>query len=90
MDKARAPYPYQGVNGEFYDKAFLDNVWQDLLRKSIGWTLGLDTPTPADRLAYEVLKQITMRMPDLNEKYSGHMVERLETDSAAIKTTPAS
>lgn len=62
--KSEAPYPYLGINGEYLDKAFLDAAWRDLLSKTKVWSAGLENPSPADRLAYLVLRQITMRQPD--------------------------
>lgn len=67
-------YPYNGINDAYYDKEFLDSVWNYLEKKSILWKAGIETPNPADRLAYEVLKQITMRKP----------WERLTSDSDCV------
>lgn len=62
--KAQALYPYLSINGEYLDKQFLDDAWRHLIRKAYVWGAGLEEPSPTDRLAYAVLKQITMRMPE--------------------------
>ncbi|MCL4743805.1 MAG: hypothetical protein KJZ83_00170 [Burkholderiaceae bacterium] len=59
-DKAGSPYPYLGVNGDYYDKEFLKSVEHDLLSKVPVWASGLAEPTPCERFAYYVLKQIKM------------------------------
>ena len=61
--KSDAPYPYLGVNGAYYDRQFLDSVWSHLEKMTPIWSSGLDAPSPVDRFAYDVLKQITMRRP---------------------------
>ena len=61
--KSDAPYPYLGVNDAYYDRQFLDSVWFHLEKMTPIWTSGVDAPSPSDRFAYDVLKQITMRRP---------------------------
>lgn len=64
LEKARAPYPYMSVNGDFYSKEFLDAAWNELLAKAPIWAAGIETPTKCEKFTYDVLKQITMRRPD--------------------------
>ena len=52
-------YPYFSINGEYMDKELLDSVWEHLSKNSIIWQSGIDTPSPADRLAFIVMKQIS-------------------------------
>ncbi|TIW53844.1 MAG: hypothetical protein E5V54_24080 [Mesorhizobium sp.] len=58
--KANAPYPYLGVNGEYFDKAFLESVEADLFKKAPIWASGIEQPSPCDKFAYHVLTQIKM------------------------------
>lgn len=58
---ANEKYPYLSLNGEFYSREFLDAAWAYLHKQAPLWKAGVSEPTPADKLAYEVLKQITMR-----------------------------
>lgn len=60
VKKADSPYPYLGVNGEYFDKEFLESVERDLLTKVPLWVSGLVTPSPSEKFAYHVLKQIKM------------------------------
>ena len=62
--KAKAPYPYLSINGECFTQEFLDDTWRELISKIPIWEAGIDVPSNTDKLAYIVLKQITMRMPD--------------------------
>jgi hypothetical protein len=61
MQKQNAPYPYFSINGEFLDKDFLDSVWEHLHKMSRVWQSGLDSPSPTDKLAFIVMKQISAR-----------------------------
>jgi len=63
-EKAKAPYPYDSINGEFYSKEFLDSVWRDLKQKAIYVQMKMDSFSPAEKLAYVILKQITYREPE--------------------------
>ena len=54
-------YPYYSLNGEFFDKDFLDSVREHLIVKARLVHGGLDTMTPTDKLAYHVLKMISMK-----------------------------
>ncbi len=56
---ASSKYPYMSVNGEFFDKNFLDSAWEYLRQQAPIWQAGISAPTPADKLAYQVLKQIS-------------------------------
>jgi hypothetical protein len=61
-DKANAPYPYLGINGEFFSKEFLESVERELQHKAATvWSAGLDKPSPCEQFAYRVLKQISMK-----------------------------
>jgi len=61
MTKTTKPkYPYLGINGEYLDKTFLDQVWEYLDRLSFAWDAGISEPSPTDKFAYHVLKQITI------------------------------
>jgi hypothetical protein len=60
-EKSKAPYPYFSINGEYMDKDFLDSVWDHLITMSKIWDSGIDDPSPADKLAYIVMKQISSR-----------------------------
>ena len=57
---ANDKYPYMSVNGEFFDKEFLDSVWKYLHDRTPLWSTGLEVPSPSDKFAYQVLKQITV------------------------------
>lgn len=60
VDKAHAPYPYLGINGEYFDKAFLQSVEASIVRKIPLWEAKIEEPTPVEKFAYHVLKQIKM------------------------------
>lgn len=68
IDKAQAPYPYLGINGEYPSKEFLDDCWRHLHKMAVIWAAGIDKPSPTDRLAYLLLKQITFRQPDTGDE----------------------
>lgn len=57
-DKANCPYPYMGINGEYFSKEFLESVESDIVKKIPIWQANLIDPTPCERFAYHVLKQI--------------------------------
>lgn len=61
-------YPYLDINGFQPSREFLDGLWEELNRKAILWKAGIDTPSKADKLAYLVLQQITLRIHLLQEE----------------------
>jgi hypothetical protein len=64
MHKSEAPYPYMSINGAFIEKAFLDDVWEEMYRMAPIWAAGVASPTKSERLAYQVLNMITLRRPE--------------------------
>ena len=58
--KKDAPYPYLGINGGYLATDFLKGVEADLVSKIPIWQAGILEPTPCERLAYLILKQIKM------------------------------
>lgn len=57
--KYTSSYPYLSINGEFYDKEFLDKLWSYFHQQALLWKMGLDVPSPSDKFAYHVLNQIS-------------------------------
>jgi hypothetical protein len=53
-------YPYNPINGELLPKEFLDSVWKHLHKKARLCHIGMDEMTPSDKLAYIVLKQVSL------------------------------
>ena len=53
-------YPYNPINGELLPKEFLDSVWKHLHKKARLCQIGMDEMTPSDKLAYIVLKQVSL------------------------------
>jgi hypothetical protein len=58
--KVNSPYPYLGINGQYLSRDFLDSVWADLHNKAIICDANISEPSPSEKLAYFVMKQITM------------------------------
>ena len=54
-------YPYYSVNGEFFAKELLDAAWNHLHKMSALWDAGIDVPSPTDKLAFHVLKMISLK-----------------------------
>jgi hypothetical protein len=50
--------PYIAVGRKFFSKAFLEAVWNDLIRKIPIWEAGIVEPTNAERLAYDMLRPL--------------------------------
>lgn len=65
MNKREASYPYMAINGEFFSKEFLDNLWIHLHKMAPLWEAGICEPTAADKFSYVILKQVTFRMPNV-------------------------
>lgn len=59
-DKANAPYPYLGINGEYISLEFLKSLENDLVQKLPMVQAGIVEFTPCEKFAYQVLKQIKM------------------------------
>lgn len=57
---ANANYPYMSVNGEFFTREALDAAWAYLEKQAPLWQAGIGEPSPTDKIAYHVLKQITV------------------------------
>jgi hypothetical protein len=57
-DKAHAPYPYMGINGDYFDQSFLEGVERELTRKLPIWSAGIVEPTECEKFAYHVLNLI--------------------------------
>lgn len=55
-------YRYLAINGQFLPEKFLDSVWEHLNQLTPLLEAEIIQPSPADKLAYLVLKQITLRM----------------------------
>lgn len=51
-------YPYLSVNGEFFNKEFLNSVVHHLHKMAPIWDAGIDTPSPSDKFAYHIIKMI--------------------------------
>lgn len=51
-------YPFLGINGEYFSREFLESVEAHLAKMAPIWAAGLDAPSPCDKFAYHVLKQI--------------------------------
>ncbi len=59
-------YPYNDVNGMLFNKEFLDSVWNYLYKMAPLWNAGIAIPEPTDKMAYQILKQISIRKLDID------------------------
>lgn len=51
-------YPYLGVNGKYYEREFLEALWDELTHKAYFVAVRFDEFTKAEKFAYDVLRGI--------------------------------
>jgi hypothetical protein len=49
-------HPYVGINGLYLSKEQLDAVREEIAKRVMMWTVGIDTPNECEKLAFLVLK----------------------------------